>query len=730
MAILAYWQVAFNKYILTHDFVNCWLPWRYYLSQCIHNGIFPYWNPYQQLGYPIHADLQGPIWYFESWIISMITEQNPVTLQYLFVSYIALAGIGMYGLSFYLSESKKAAFVVGITYMLSGFFVSHSQHFFSVISAAWLPFIFLNFLKLLHRKQLKYGIYTSIFLFFTLTGGNHTFAFFTAYLLTTIASIYLIKSLKSNQAEFWLHVRQISLTLLFSIAQVTMVIVVFLQVQPYIGRLSGLDYEACIANSFTWKAAISFFQPFATTVEWSFYDTDPSMSNHYFGIFMLPISILFAFKKKSTLEITLFIFAVVCLILSFGDATPLYKWFHQFLPGINLFRFISYFAFMFTFCMLLLLGNTLSYYQFNNINKNNKLLRMVFVGFITLILFIFIYSLSKGNFSNFITYFFNNDLFSRTSYGNKYDHIAFQSMIQLLLFLLLMMVYQVRKNYLSIALIFVMTIDVVLAVQLNIGNVCVGNLNPKELNNYLLTLPKKFDCPPDEPLANFNEERGQKHGLFRNTATYNHWISDSYHNSFVFAGKTYLYFDKPKMHEAILKNNLFYLSNEIFPFRKIDEVLKMENLKKKVLFDEKDYNILSNKVAINDTMVQGSVKLLDLKPNFLKASISCQANTLLHCIQSYYTGWKAFVDGTETPIYRSNGLTMSLLVPKGDHIVSFQYSNPTSIMAGAFSYGVFLILLIYASFINRKHPIFRYIFIGFWTIGIFIILRHFLTLYF
>ena len=71
VAILAYWQISSLKYLVTHDMINCWIPWRYYISNCIQNHTFPFWNPYQQLGYPIHADLQGPAWYIESLLLSM-----------------------------------------------------------------------------------------------------------------------------------------------------------------------------------------------------------------------------------------------------------------------------------------------------------------------------------------------------------------------------------------------------------------------------------------------------------------------------------------------------------------------------------------------------------------------------------------------------------------------------------------------------------------------------------
>ena len=148
LAIVGFWQIAFLKYSVTHDMINCWLPWRYYISQCLQNHIFPFWNPYQQLGYPIHADLQGPTWYLESLLLSITTGQTNYTLQFLFIGYVFIAGVGMYFLSLCFQPNRNAAFLVGASYMLGGFFVAHVQHFYAIIGAAWLPFILLNYYKM------------------------------------------------------------------------------------------------------------------------------------------------------------------------------------------------------------------------------------------------------------------------------------------------------------------------------------------------------------------------------------------------------------------------------------------------------------------------------------------------------------------------------------------------------------------------------------------------------
>lgn len=47
--------------------------------------------------------------------------------------------------------------------------------------------------------------------------------------------------------------------------------------------------------------------------------------------------------------------------------------------------------------------------------------------------------------------------------------------------------------------------------------------------------------------------------------------------------------------------------------------------------------------------------------------------------EQYYPGWRAFIDGRETKIYRVNGVLRGVPVPGGEHSISFRY-RPRSIM--------------------------------------------------
>jgi hypothetical protein len=68
-------------------------------------------------------------------------------------------------------------------------------------------------------------------------------------------------------------------------------------------------------------------------------------------------------------------------------------------------------------------------------------------------------------------------------------------------------------------------------------------------------------------------------------------------------------------------------------------------------------------------------------PNRLDVTTTTAEPRFLVVSEMYFPGWRAYVDGVETPVYRTNYLFRGVVVPAGRHTVSFVY-RPASVVAG------------------------------------------------
>ena len=704
VSVFAYWQISFLKYSVTHDMINCWIPWRYYISECFQNHEFPFWNPYQQLGYPIHADLQGPTWYLESLLLSITTGQSNYTVQLLFVFYTFLAGTGMYFLSLCFHNNRSVAFLTGVCYMLSGFFVAHVQHFYAIIGAAWLPFIILNYYKMHVDRDYKRAIYASLFMFFNLTGGNHTFTFILSYLFIFISGYFIITAIKEKKhAEVFQLFKLNALFVFITAILSTVVLVAFWQVHPYIERLSGLSYQDASFAPFSPQSLLSFLIPYATVNNAEYFNTDPSMCNAYIGLLMLPFIILALISKKSVLERTLLAFAFVCLFASFGAYTPVHKILFKFFPFINLFRFPSYFS-LFTIMIFLLLGGKQFALIVATFELNRKKLLQIVIGFILLISIIVIVAFVKNG--NHLFYFLQSyhTIFDFIKSGDIYQNIILQGTIQLFLFVLFAIILFKSSVNLAKVLYVLMVIDMMIATQLNIAYVGFSQTSPKELHDYVKTLPKGFPIPSGNNISENTEEMGQKHGLYRNTSGFHKRISADVFNSFCFKNMGKLVDSFPQLFDSMLHNPLVYFSDQVCSAADFEKK-QIALTHKTIVLNEMDYRQISPQLnsSLNDTPI---CNITGFKPDKITIAASTSKGQVLTLLQSQYTGWQVFIDNRRSQILVSNYLTMSVFVPNGKHVVEFIYKNPAIVIGGIVSYSAFFILLILISVIwirEKKH---------------------------
>ncbi len=87
-------------------------------------------------------------------------------------------------------------------------------------------------------------------------------------------------------------------------------------------------------------------------------------------------------------------------------------------------------------------------------------------------------------------------------------------------------------------------------------------------------------------------------------------------------------------------------------------------------------------MAPQGSSASGEATLEDYSPTHVRVQTKTNGNALLFLSDLDYPGWKAFLDGKPTPIYKMAGIFRSVPVPAGDHQVQFFYA-PFSFFAGA-----------------------------------------------
>jgi hypothetical protein len=92
-----------------------------------------------------------------------------------------------------------------------------------------------------------------------------------------------------------------------------------------------------------------------------------------------------------------------------------------------------------------------------------------------------------------------------------------------------------------------------------------------------------------------------------------------------------------------------------------------------------------------------TIRLVEHKPSYLKYESTSGVNSTAVFSEIYYPGWKALIDGKESPVLRANYLLRALEVPAGKHVIEFRFEPPAYVVGNkvttASSWIVLLLLL-------------------------------------
>lgn len=159
VSLLANVVIFFHKplfslqYSFPWDFRTVQLPLMSFLADELREGRFALWNPFSYCGNPIFANIEASLFHpfvLASAFISSHTSLDslPVLLEWSVALQVWFAGIAAYYLFLELGAGMPAAWAGAVMFQTGGFFASQVEHIPAMMAAAWMPLAWLSLMKL------------------------------------------------------------------------------------------------------------------------------------------------------------------------------------------------------------------------------------------------------------------------------------------------------------------------------------------------------------------------------------------------------------------------------------------------------------------------------------------------------------------------------------------------------------------------------------------------------
>ena len=685
LAIVGFWQVSFFIHPLKFDIIDCTYPWKYFAGECLQNHILPMWNPYQTLGYPIHADPQVGIWYPFTWLFGYFSGYTIYSLETEFMLHIYFAGLGMYLLGSTLKFSKNSSFLMAVAYMFSGVFIGNSQHYMIIVGAAWIPFIISYYILLSESSKISNALIAAFFMFMLISGGYPAFTMILFYLLAALLLFYIVPKIRKKEWKNVLILCRQNLfffvsTLLFS----AVVLESVFSVSAFITRGYKIPLSTALFCPFSPQSLISIILPYASIKDPEFFKTDPSMTNIYFGLVIFLFFIYSLFLKKTRIVRLFLWFGIISLCAAFGAYLPLRKFLWDYFPMMGMFRFPSLFRLFTIIGFIISAGFGLEYFLNSEKIKKKYFYVLIFV-IASSLLAVIIYSRTRGYLS--MMEFVHHNIWVAAPTTSIWQHIAFQSIVQICFLLLLFLVFRKYsdKKILINSIILISVCDLLFASWLNEPYTTYDHTSKtKTIAVHASTFQKDFPIPSSRNIL-LNNDTCLGSGLFwKNMSIFHKQVAWDGFTSFKLEGYDYMTDSVPGVFRSSLSNPLAYLTSKVFPE---DSMKTHENHKtffhKNIYLEKEIFSEINNK---NFSSSAGDTAIItSFSPVEIKISVSSKEPQLLALQQYYYTGWTMRINEKDSPIIQFNKGLMCLQIPAGANIVVFRYYNSKVIFAFAIS---------------------------------------------
>jgi hypothetical protein len=655
VVLVAYWPLVFGwSTVPAGDTQDCWLPWRWLIASILHDGGVPQWNLWQQMGYPLHADLQGPAWYVEAIVLGGTVGMGPAVQQFLFLAYVIIGGWGMRRWVEGFGSTGNGAMLAALTYALSGFVTGHAMHQFAIISVAWLPWCLWALQRLVAAPGWQAAMRLALFASLQLTGGNHGLLIITAYPALALVLVTCWRD-RHERARTLQRLRWSVVAVLASVLLAAGTFHAALEAAHHVDRLQGLGLEQAQVNPFTWKALPSAIFPFVATRGGDVLGTDPTMANAYLGAIALLLALAGVSRLRRTPGLAaVALLAVPAFLAALGSATPVHGWMWSALPGMDLFRFPGYFLYPVLLAMMPLVA--LGY----DVLEGRRERRTMGAALLLVVLVALWSGPSTDAFGPFMDLFHSG--IAETDAPEDRSVMALGVALWALAGLSLLLCD--RKWLLAL-----LALEGLVAVHATRWHTAMAPLTPGQLLERIEAYPPGPLPPTLTPMAANRDGQGPVAPLWRNTRVFQGGPGHEGFNSFWLSQHQRLATDHPNLFATMRARPIVSLSGDVRAASAITDD-RIDPLR------DGDIVLLEDVQPPVQGMGESSLSMVVADHQRMVLHTSADKRAFLLVQQNHYPGWQVHVDDVPVKLVRANVAAFGAWLPAGRHTVEVVYERP------------------------------------------------------
>ncbi len=747
-----------NKVPFFRDLNNYFYPLRFSLAEALKEGQFPLWNRHMAMGFPILADFQSGVFYPPHLLFVALPFFDAVRAVFIFHYLVAM--IGSYALCRWWNYSRCYAMIGAIVFTLGGTTISLTNLLNHFQSAVWLPGAVLLWERFLRQRTWgRFLFFTLILINQLLAGSPEIYALTLIVLVLDGFAMRDVDGHARFTRPLWFLAGANLLVAAVSMVQLLPTIELFLSSrrQEPIPLREALDWSLDpwnLVNLIMLDKRVDMDLGDGTQL--FFGRNIPFFLSYYFGAILLFGLCFWLFHSSVKDKLVLGGLILVSLIFSFGAFTPVYPFLYHHVSLFRSFRYPEKWFFLTQAFLLFAVMKGLV--GFSKSDRRQAMRSLAAVGTVCGLLFVvyMVLRFKPALLSEFILRHKAMNLPLHFTLDNTASTLVSLERQLTLMGGLLVLFFLGQTRYLRQALFNFLLIAVVF-VDLNWAHQSFQYLLRPES---VLESPRILEAPETEPSRLFYHPHGRNlhpsyFSILRPPSTPFNEIASIVASNLLPNFGIFFGFDYAQDINALSKESyIVFLKfiNQIEPERQF-RLLRALNVKYVVSFRalhapgitlvrhfaqypswlyrlnhtlprvylvgrtkvERDpSNVLEalssadwdplQEVMLDEPIVtgaksrfEGHAKIDTYENRHVVIHATSKSGGILVLADSFYPGWRVFVDGKEQRILKANYFFRAVELTPGDHRVEFRY-EPNSFKIGLILSLTTLLLIALASF--------------------------------